>query len=151
MISRIVVGVDGSTCAHDALRWAVDLASALDAELVVVHAVGLREAASERATAMAPLDLQSRFESQWCAALDGSGVRSQRLLADGDPVSVLLRSVDDHAADLVVVGSRGIGDRPELLLGSTSSHVAQRSATPVVIVPPRAVPPDSDEAHQITG
>jgi nucleotide-binding universal stress UspA family protein len=134
MIRRIVVGVDGSANARKALEWAVDLAGALGAEIVVVHAVGLREAASERAEHKH--ELQARFESDWCAPLAGSGLRAQRLLLDGDPVSVLLRAVEQQDADLVVVGCRGVGDRPELLLGSTSSHLVQASDRPVVVVPP---------------
>jgi nucleotide-binding universal stress UspA family protein len=131
LIERIVVGVDGSANGRAALEWAVGLASSLSAEVIVVHGVGLREAAGihdhER--------FRKRFDDEWCAALAGSSVRSRRLLLDGDPVSVLLRTVEHEQADLVVVGSRGVGDRPELLLGSTSTQMTQRCTVPVVVVP----------------
>jgi nucleotide-binding universal stress UspA family protein len=39
--TRIVVGVDGSATSHEALRWAVALVDALDADVVAVHALGL--------------------------------------------------------------------------------------------------------------
>src|ERR687892_166065 len=41
--TRIVVGVDGSDTAQEALRWAVGLGETLGAEVVAVHAVGLLE------------------------------------------------------------------------------------------------------------
>jgi nucleotide-binding universal stress UspA family protein len=59
----------------------------------------------------------------------------RRIIEHGDPVSVLLRIAQAEAADLIVVGSRGIGGHPGLLLGSTSTQVAQRADRPVVIVP----------------
>ena len=41
--TRIVVGVDGSDTAQEALRWALGLGETLGAEVVAVHAVGLVE------------------------------------------------------------------------------------------------------------
>ena len=130
MIERIVVGVDGSANATEALDWTIDLAEAIGAEVVAVHAVGLREAGRD--------SVRTRFESEWCGALDAARVAQRRLLLDGDPVSVLLRIAEEAEADVVVVGSRGVGDHPELLLGSTSAQVTQRSRVPVVVIPPRA-------------
>jgi nucleotide-binding universal stress UspA family protein len=136
VIERLVVGIDGSSNAADALAWSIDLAKTVGAEVVAVHAVGLREAGRARDAGRHPL--AERFENEWCAALDGAGVEHRRLLLDGDPVSVLLRAAHDTGADLIVVGSRGVGNRPELLLGSTSSHVTQQSSIPVVVIPPRS-------------
>src|SRR5262245_12940223 len=99
MIERVVVGVDGSANDHVALQWAIDLIVPLTAELIVVHSVGLREAEARRGPAH--IDLQSRFE-KWCAPATSATSQVQCLLLDGDPVSVLLRAVQDHRADLVV-------------------------------------------------
>ena len=48
-------------------------------------------------------------------------------LRDGNPVQVLLAVADEVDADLIVVGSRGFGGFPTLLLGSTSTQLAQHS------------------------
>jgi len=138
MIERIVVGHDGSPNARVAVQWALDLARAVDAEVVVVHAVGLLETSEMRQAGLDREARRAQFESEWCGDLDAVGVRTQRLMVDGDPVTVLLRTADEVGADLLVVGSRGLGDRPELLLGSTSTQVAQRSKKPVVVVPPES-------------
>jgi len=107
---RIVVGLDGSVHGEDALAWARDAAGRTDAEVVAVHARGLLER--------------------------GVPVPDGVLVEDGDPVSVLLRVAAEQTADLIVVGRRGAGGDPDLLLGSTSHQLAERSPCPVVIIPP---------------
>jgi nucleotide-binding universal stress UspA family protein len=136
MIERIVVGVDGSVNSLAALVWAGDLARALDAEVVVVHGIGLRESEAFRDEGSHEL-LERELREVWCAPLAASGVRHRALLIDGDPVGVLLRTASDVVADLVVVGCRGVGDDSALMLGSTSAQVTQRSDVPVVVVPRR--------------
>jgi nucleotide-binding universal stress UspA family protein len=137
-MDRIVVAVDGSANSIAAVRWAADLAVVTGAEVVAVHAVGLlegRDAEGPRPTQSHRDEIRARFESTWCSPLVAADVPSRRLLRDGNPVSVILAVADEEAADLVVVGSRGLGGYPELLLGSTSTQIAQRSSRPVVIVP----------------
>jgi len=56
-------------------------------------------------------------------------------LRDGNPVLVLLAIARERDADLLVLGSRGLGGFPDQLLGSTSTQVAQQAPCPVVIVP----------------
>ena len=134
----IVVGMDGSDCARRALRWALDLAAAVDAEVVAVHALGLL---SHLAAATVPSEPQRQavarvFEQEWCAPLHDGDVRGRCLLVDGNPVTALLTAVEEHGADLVVVGSRGHGGFAGLQLGSTSHQLVQHSVTPVVVVPP---------------
>jgi nucleotide-binding universal stress UspA family protein len=56
-------------------------------------------------------------------------------LRDGNAVTVLLTLADELDADLIVVGSRGVGGFPQLLLGSTSTQLAQHAHRPVLVVP----------------
>ena len=46
------------------------------------------------------------------------------LLEDGDPASTILRVAKGLDADMIVLGSRGLGDAKGLLLGSVSHKVA---------------------------
>jgi nucleotide-binding universal stress UspA family protein len=137
--TRIVVGVDGSATSQEALRWATGLGEALGAEVVAIHALGLLDrwhdpdasARSWRRT------LCALVERTWCAPLARSRGTHRVEVRDGDPVDVLLDAVDDEHADLLVVGSHGVGNRPELALGSTSLHVLQAARVPVLVVPDR--------------
>ena len=136
-IERIVVGIDGSDNSRRALAWSAELAETLGAEVVAVHSVGLLERLGEgrELSEGTYSDVRHQFDTEWCAALERSGLRSVRVLRDGNPVSALLAVAEEFDADLIVVGSRGVGGYPELLLGSTSTQVAQHSTRPVTIVP----------------
>ncbi len=134
-----MVGVDGSATSREALRWATGLGEALAAEVVAIHALGLLDrwhdpdasARSWRRT------LCALVERTWCAPLARSRGLHRVEVRDGDPVDVLLAAIEDEHADLLVVGSRGVGDRPELALGSTSLHLLQAARVPVLVVPDR--------------
>jgi nucleotide-binding universal stress UspA family protein len=137
-MDRIVVAVDGSANSIAAVSWAADLAVVTGAEVVAVHALGLLEGSDAEGpvpTQSHREEIRTRFESTWCSPLAEAEVGCRHLLRDGNPVSVILAVADEEAVDLIVVGSRGLGGYPELLLGSTSTQIAQRSSRPVVIVP----------------
>jgi nucleotide-binding universal stress UspA family protein len=131
-IARIVVGTDGSDNAASAVACAADLARATGADLVVVCAVGLLATAASPGTHR---EINEQLEGEWTEHARLPGVRMQTEVRDGNPVQVLLAVADDVDADLIVVGSRGFGGFPELLLGSTSTQLAQHSRRPVLIVP----------------
>ena len=124
---RIVVGVDGSENAARAIDVAAGLAGLADAEVFAVHAVGLLEGSGDASHTPADRHVAVRdaLEHDWCRALEQAGVRTSYELRDGNPVLVLLAVADEVGADLIVLGSRGLGGFPELLLGSTSTQVAQ--------------------------
>lgn len=57
------------------------------------------------------------------------------LIEDGDPAKVLERAIDSANADLVVVGSRGLGTFEGLMLGSVSHKVVGLKRCPCLTVP----------------
>jgi nucleotide-binding universal stress UspA family protein len=137
MKDRIVVGVDGSPGAEAALVWAMRLGDALDADVVAVHAVGLVEAAhqlEERAKAWRAGG-RDVTDHEWCARLVDADVAHRIEVIDGDAVDVLLNASEQEQAALVVLGARGVGDRPELALGSTSLRVLQVTRVPTLVIP----------------
>ena len=140
--TRIVVGVDGSDTAQEALRWALGLGETLGAEVVAVHAVGLVEELHDCGVAEDSwrAGLRDLVERTWCAPLARARCGHRVELRDGHPVDVLLGVADDEHAALIVVGSRGVGANPALALGSTSLRVLQGARVPVLVVPDRGRP-----------
>ena len=134
--TRVLVAVDGSDNASRALDVAVGLCQAMSAQLVVVHAVGLLEEQS-----MHEVSIDDRFAEleqlvqQWCSPARDAGLDPQIEVVPGSPVPALLTTAERVRADVVVVGSRGIGGLGGRQLGSTSQGLVQESHVPVLVVP----------------
>jgi nucleotide-binding universal stress UspA family protein len=143
-IKRIVVGLDGSEAAEAALRWTVDLASSVGANVVAVHAIEPAPAVEYPFgyNVYTPVNLDGawraaikrEFEGTWCRELEESGLAYQAILADGRAADVLTEVANRSDADLVVVGRRGRGSVAELLLGSVSHELSHRCRRPVVLI-----------------
>lgn len=135
----VVVGVDGSANSRHALVHAGHHARSTGARLVVVHAIGLTEEIDgEHVPTFGRRDEIAAHLDRWCDAVREIGVMDfdQRLI-DGPPVDVLLRVAGDVDAGTIVIGRRGIGGRPELLLGSTAHQVIEHAHCAVLVIPPR--------------
>jgi nucleotide-binding universal stress UspA family protein len=140
-VSAIVVGVDGSEGSIRALRFALDEARVRGVELRVVHAWHIPPAIFGSGWAPTTVDLdeyRKLAEASLARALADAGVDDTALavtpvLREGEPVDVLC--AEAAHADLVVVGSRGLGGFRGLLLGSVSQQVVHHAPCPVVVVP----------------
>jgi nucleotide-binding universal stress UspA family protein len=135
-LGTIVVGTDGSPDAERAMTFAGDLATERGAELVVVHAVQAPEPVHPRFVEPA-VDLEARreFAEAWCAPLKQRGIGYDLEVVQGDPRRALLDVARDRGADLLVVGSRGLGPLANVVLGSVATSLAQHADLPVTIVP----------------
>jgi nucleotide-binding universal stress UspA family protein len=138
-IERIVVGVDGSTGSARALALVAELATATGASVVAVHAF---EPLALIGKVEPPLDFpkikretESLLRDEWCRVLSEAGVEFRGVVVDADPVSALIGTVEAEHADLVVVGTRGLGKAKALVLGSVAGKLPSRSPVPVTIVP----------------
>jgi len=143
-MSVIVVGVDHSPGAKEALRFAAEEARLRGATIHAVHAwqygyigyvgpegnVPLVGADIEQLRAAAEAALEASVRE----ALPDTDVEIKLQAIQGTPAGVLVEA--SAGADLLVVGSRGHGGFVGLLLGSVSQQCAHHAACPVVIVHP---------------
>jgi nucleotide-binding universal stress UspA family protein len=138
----MLVGLDGSESAHQAAVWAAALADQLGGTVVAVHALGLlhQRADGSFPAADADRDVISRELDDWCVPLRKAGVEYVARLAEGPAAGGILATADEIDPDLIVLGSRGVGGFPNLLLGSTSAQVVEHSSRPVVVVPDGSAP-----------
>ena len=68
------------------------------------------------------------------AAFEQEGVKATARAEMGQPVDVILSVAEEEKADLIVLGSRGLGGFQRLMLGSVSDGVLHHAHCPVLIV-----------------
>ena len=129
-IRLAVVGVDASAESTAALDWALRLAAGRACRVVVVHAVGLLEEGGYRQRP----DLDALVDAARRRAPEASDTLVDVVGEDGPPADVLVRVAEREQADLIIVGSRGLGQAPRLL-GSVSESVLAHAHVPVLVVP----------------
>jgi nucleotide-binding universal stress UspA family protein len=146
-MAEILVGVDGSDGAHDALTFAVDeagyrTAAGGDTTVTALMAWGyLDQHHADGSTDFDPKydetkALEAARAAVQAAGIDRGDVTVVPKVANDLPATALISA--SEGADLLVVGSRGLGGFKGLLLGSVSDRCLSRSHCPIVVVPPDA-------------
>ena len=136
-MGTMVVGVDGSENSHDALAWAVGEARLRGAKVRLLHSWTFPAVAAARDDGLPHADLQVAAEKVLEEAVGAisipEGVELEREIANESAAQALVRA--SEGAEMVVVGSRGLGGFKGLLLGAVTQQVVHHAKCPVVIVP----------------
>jgi nucleotide-binding universal stress UspA family protein len=140
MFRNILVAIDGSPDAEEALGHAIDLAESEHSRLTIFSAVPTPPGFAYATPGGAGLaDLAVRAERESAAIVRRALERvpetvSVTTVVRNEPAkSALLRQIKQGGHDLVVMGSRGRGAVRAALLGSVSHHVLHHSGVPVLI------------------
>lgn len=141
MFHNILVAIDGSPDAEEALVQAIDLAASERARLTLFSSVvmpptvayaGVSGDVVTKITQEAEADTERVLRTALERVPGDVSVTSVR---SSDPARpALLRQIKDGGHDLVVMGSRGRGALRSVLLGSVSHFVLDHSPVPVLIV-----------------
>lgn len=145
MSDKILCPTDFSVDSEHALRVAVRLANARDAELVIAHVWHLPSFAF---AGEAPLpgevisELVARSERDLAdtarKATSFGAAHVSTMLLRGVPWDQIVKTVDDRAFDLVVMGRRGRSAVARFLVGSVTERVIRHAACSVLAVPGHA-------------
>jgi nucleotide-binding universal stress UspA family protein len=135
---RVVVGVDGSKTARQALAWALDEARRRGVPLHVVEALDFTSVGDVASSLTAKgreeeLAERERFLDTLIAEFGDHGVDVTTELVLGGPGPELIAAVG--ADDLLVVGATGHGVVARAVLGSVSDWVTRHAPCPVVVIP----------------
>lgn len=140
MNAPVVAGTDGSESSLRAVELAAHEARLRGRALRVVHAFTWpMTRVPLGASPLGPPDggLRDEAETNVAEALARARAAEPRIDVDGDlvtgePLAVL--AAESRTADLVVVGSRGLGGFTGLLIGSVAVHLAAHGECPVLVV-----------------
>lgn len=133
--ATVVVGIDGSQAAIHAAEWAIDEAIARDVPMRLVHVTSAESTASQSPNEV-PLGIEyaEAILRQASAAISvtGKDVKIDTAIVRGDPATVFL--AESRNAELVCIGSVGVGVVSEKFLGSTATALAEGAHCPVAII-----------------
>ncbi|NQX49885.1 universal stress protein [Paenibacillus tritici] len=142
LFSKIVLAYDGSKASNQALERAIELAKVTPgSSLYVVHAFEFPRFFIGEALAPLPAsvnkdyyDLAVQTTEEVKSRLEAEGLNATVELLQGSPAEVILNYAKEHGADVIVIGSRGLGGIREFVLGSVSHNVVQSARIPVLVV-----------------
>jgi nucleotide-binding universal stress UspA family protein len=135
MSSGIVVGYDGSDCAKEAVRVAIELGKTFGEKVVIAYGYELNPVAGELHdyhTALKELATQRLTEATSLVA-DAGDVEA--VIVERAPAHALVELADERDARVIVVGTRGEGPLRGALLGSTPHKLLHLADRPVLVVP----------------
>lgn len=139
-MQRILIATDGSDTALEAVDFGLDLAHGEGADVTFLHVTlpiewsvypfGPLEALPDAAP---PADQDDALRAAMERAA-AKGVHATPVSVLGDPVSEVTGYARTMNADLIVVGSRGLGGVTSALLGSVSKGILKHADRPVLVV-----------------
>ena len=140
-LETVAVGTDGSPTATKAVKFALDLAERFGARVVFITSYRpVSESRLKHEQKDAPQELQwsiNPAEDVEATLRDVEEMADQRGLEwtsearEGDPADVLVDIADEHGADVLVIGNKGMHRR---VLGSVPNSVSHKARCSVMIV-----------------
>jgi nucleotide-binding universal stress UspA family protein len=142
----ILVAADFSDNSMTAVIWAIDIAIALNASVVLIHIVHDRAEGPgyyrhDKQDAMRPMeDIAGKMMQKFLKSLSDKSPNYESFkdletrIVTGLPVTRILETAENIDAKLIVMGSQGLTGLAHLLIGSKAEQVVRLSNIPVTIV-----------------
>ncbi len=154
---KILVPIDGSKPSQAALLKAIQLAKFHSSALEIMHVMSVTEDLPKEP------EVSTELPEKWVTEyLEQIRLKDERMLREavetakgmgvedvhsrlqlGKPGPAILTEAWSGNFDLIVIGDRGLSGLKELVLGSVSKHIVDKSSIPVLVVK------HSGEAHSI--
>lgn len=149
MLRRILLASDGSETSKKAAAFAADLVKALpDAAVTVITVITVpkgfysrrlywtaKERPSEAAEIKALfMEEAQRILGETAAILEERGVKAETVVREGDSAEEIVKYAKQGGFSHIVMGTRGLGNVKELILGSVARKVVFLSDIPVTLV-----------------
>ncbi len=146
MYKKICVAVDGSEMSLQAVISASEIATAFSADLLLLHVIRPMKIPSEleryiksddlaklRSTALEEVGREIMTKALDTAREQGAEKVTAKVVK-GDPAGTIIKQATKFDADLIVVGTRGLGKVEGAFIGSISRKIADISTISMLIV-----------------
>lgn len=158
-LRTIVVPLDGSAFAEQALIQAQRIAAETGATLVLVAAVPLIDEVGLAAAGafsggmpeqnLAEQERLRQYLKHTVARLAAEGLKASARLVIGHPADAILQISAEEPADLIVMATHGRSGLLRVLLGSVAARVVHGAALPVLLVRPQVPMPSTPMEHSV--
>ena len=143
-VKKLLLATDLSEASASATDEAFELATRLDATLLVVSVIDpgslLMPGGRFRVRVDQVRERREQLAQELVERGREAGVDVSFLIWTGDPGDMIVEAAEAEHADMNLVGSHGRGAVGRLFLGSVSEHVVRNAPCPVLVVRPRETP-----------
>jgi nucleotide-binding universal stress UspA family protein len=136
-LETILLATDGSPASEPASEQAIDLATQVQARLLVMSVLAAASRPSEASTGQAVADSRDSLTAQAQAIVQrakAAGANATFLVWEGEAGEAIVAAADSENADLIVVGSHGRSGVSRFLIGSVSDYVVRHAHCPVMVI-----------------
>lgn len=145
MYKKILVPFDNSSQSFSAAQHALKLAMVSKATVTILHVIQeLYNGPEDKARVRIGIgrdtivnELKKKAQSmleQLRERLSGNDIKIETAVAIGNPAREILKKAKIEDFDVIVIGSRGLGKIPGILMGSVSNKVCSGATCPVIVI-----------------
>ncbi len=144
-MDKIMVAVDGSETSWKAAQLGIEIARRSQGSIIAVYVVDVIRLAKLPGYAVLPgskdklLNLMKKEGKEATIKVEKranlAGIKSYRMLEEGDPADVLIRVSKEINPDLLVMGSVGRTGLDRFIVGSVAEKVVHHASVPVMLFP----------------
>jgi len=138
MISKILVAIDGSPSALNAVNCSIKLAKQLNASIEIVYVV--RYSIGNIAAGIMPYEIEENEKEKAIELIrkieiNNPSVKITDFETVGLPIHKIIKMTDDWDADLIVIGHHTHNFIEKLFITSVESNLLNNLKIPMLIIP----------------
>jgi nucleotide-binding universal stress UspA family protein len=135
MYKSILVTLDTTPTDRAIIEHIKQLAKAMQSSVVLLHvATGVPAQWSGAAAAGKEIEEDRAYLARVEAEFESAGVSVKAELGFGDPVTEIVKWVDEKGCDLVAMGTHGHGLLADMFFGTTAHRVQHSISVPVLLL-----------------
>jgi nucleotide-binding universal stress UspA family protein len=153
IVQHVLVPIDFSATADQALAYAIALAQQLQARLTLLHVLDITPVTMDEMTSGVVTTYLDDLETDAQHLLQASrervqrvGLQAESLLVQGTPTQTIVDTASEQGVDLIIMGTHGRTGLAHVFLGSVAEHVVRQGPCPVLVV--RRAPETSAPAQE---